>query len=109
MQSIGRGLGLSELKDKYILYDVTDQFDIKLASNRIYLQGLQRIKIYKEQQWKYNIIEEHIGQIEHIDPRIVEFVYSKKQKERKEKKQAKKRQAGALSFEEQDLFKQKDI
>lgn len=105
MQSIGRGLGLSELKDKYILYDVTDQFDTKLASNKIYLQGLQRIKIYKEQQWKYNIIEEHIGQIEHIDPRIVEFVYSKKQKEMKEKRQAEKRQAGPLSFVEQDLFK----
>lgn len=105
MQSIGRGLGLSELKDKYILYDVTDQFDTKLASNKIYLQGLQRIKIYKEQQWKYDIIEEHIGQIEHIDPRIVEFVYSKKQKERKEKRQAEKRQAGPLSFVEQDLFK----
>lgn len=105
MQSIGRGLGLSDLKDKYILYDVTDQFDTKLASNKTYLQGLQRIKIYKEQQWKYNIVEEHIGQIEHIDPRIVEFVYSKKQKERNEKKQAEKRQAGTLSFEEQDLFK----
>lgn len=105
MQSIGRGLGLSELKDKYILYDVTDQFNTKLSSNKIYLQGLQRIKIYKEQKWNFNISEEFIGSIEHIDSRIIDFVYSKKRKEMKEKKEAEKKQAGALAFHEQDLFK----
>ena len=105
MQSIGRGLGLSKLKDKYILYDVTDQFNTKLSSNKIYLQGLQRIKIYKEQKWNFNISEEFIGSIEHIDSRIIDFVYSKKRKEMKEKKEAEKKQAGALAFHEQDLFK----
>ena len=56
MQSIGRGLGLSDMKDAYELYDVTDQFDPKIASNKIYLQGLQRIKMYKEQKWYYGIV-----------------------------------------------------
>lgn len=101
MQSIGRGLGLSELKDKYVLYDVTDEFDRKLASNKIYLQGLQRIKIYKENNWEYEISKEWIGQNNHIDSRIVDFVYKKK--ERKKKVDEKKK---GLAFEEQDLFKQ---
>ena len=60
MQSIGRGLGLSDMKDAYELYDVTDQFDPKIASNKIYLQGLQRIKMYKEQKWSYSLSLIHI-------------------------------------------------
>ena len=102
MQSIGRGLGLSALKDKYVLYDVTDEFDRKLASNKIYLQGLQRIKIYKENHWQYDISQEWIGNDEHIDERIVKFVYDKKKsgKEAENKKEKK-----GLAFKEQDLFK----
>ena len=60
MQSIGRGLGLSELKDEYVLYDVIDCFNPKILTNKIYLQGLAKIKIYQENNYKYSIIEETI-------------------------------------------------
>ena len=55
MQSIGRGLGLSDLKEEFILYDVIDVFDKKYLSNKIYLQGLAKCKIYTEEQYPYQI------------------------------------------------------
>lgn len=62
MQSIGRGLGLSDEKDKYILYDFVDCFDNEIT-NKIFLQGLARIKIYQaeENQHKYHICNIDIG------------------------------------------------
>lgn len=54
MQSIGRGLGLSELRDTFILYDIVDVFD-KDLTNKIYLQGLERIKIYKNNEYKFTV------------------------------------------------------
>ena len=60
MQSIGRGLGLSEMKDEYTLYDMIDVFDNKVLTNKIYLQGIAKIKIYQENQYKYKIINENI-------------------------------------------------
>lgn len=104
MQSIGRGLGLSDLKDAYELYDVTDVFDPKIASNKIYLQGLARIRMYKEQKWNYIIEEIPLENCVHIDPRIVDFVYKKKPNI-EEKKKKEKIAKTALAFEEQDLFK----
>lgn len=104
MQSIGRGLGLSDQKEAYELYDVTDQFDSKIASNKIYLQGIQRIKLYKEQHWNYTIETIPIEECVHIDTRIVDFVYKKKSI-LEEKKKKEKVAKGALAFEEQDLFK----
>lgn len=59
-QSIGRGLGLSEMKDKYILHDITDVFDVVYGSQKILNQGKQRIKIYEEQNFPYEIIEKTI-------------------------------------------------
>lgn len=58
MQSIGRGLGLSDLKDKYILYDINDVFDSKYASNKFYLQAVEKTKIYQnpENQYEYSVI-----------------------------------------------------
>ena len=56
MQSIGRGLGLSELKNEYVLYDIIDIFDKNYISNKIYLQGLAKIKLYEENKYKYEII-----------------------------------------------------
>jgi hypothetical protein len=63
MQSIGRGLGLSDMKDKYILYDFVDVFDNEIT-NKIFLQGLARIKIYKREsnQHKFTIIKHNIGE-----------------------------------------------
>lgn len=56
MQSIGRGLGLSDQKDKYILHDFVDCFDNKMASKKIFLQGLEKIKIYTENYYDYKLI-----------------------------------------------------
>ena len=60
MQSIGRGLGLSKFKDEFILYDIIDCFDRKEISNKIYLQGLAKIKIYEEEQYPYQIVNKNI-------------------------------------------------
>lgn len=60
MQSIGRGLGLSDMKDEYVLYDIIDEFDKSYSTKKIYLQGKEKIKIYKENQYKFNIINENI-------------------------------------------------
>lgn len=56
-QSIGRGLGLSEMKDTYILHDFTDTFDKKYATHKIADQGKARLEIYKEQKFPYEIIK----------------------------------------------------
>lgn len=56
-QSIGRGLGLSEMKDTYILHDFTDTFDKKYSTQKIASQGKQRIKIYEEQKFPYEIVK----------------------------------------------------
>ena len=62
MQSIGRGLGLSDMKEKYILYDFVDVFDNNIT-NKIFLQGLARIRIYNREsnQHKYTIKKFDIG------------------------------------------------
>lgn len=60
MQSIGRGLGLSNMKDEYTLYDIIDVFDNKILTNKIYLQGLAKIKIYEENKYPYEIINVNI-------------------------------------------------
>ena len=60
MQSIGRGLGLSELKDEYTLYDIIDCFDPKILTNKIYLQGIEKIKIYQENKYNFDIINVRI-------------------------------------------------
>lgn len=48
-QSLGRGLGLSDLKDEYIVYDLIDVFDTK----KIYLQGAEKRKLYRKCQYPY--------------------------------------------------------
>lgn len=60
MQSIGRGLGLSDMKDEYVLYDIIDEFDKSYSTKKIFLQGKEKIKIYKENQYKFNIINEKV-------------------------------------------------
>ena len=56
-QSIGRGLGLSEMKDTYILHDFTDVFDKKYSTQKILSQGKERIKIYEDQKFPYEIVK----------------------------------------------------
>ena len=60
MQSLGRGLGLSDLKNRYIVHDIIDVFDKKVASNKIYLQGIEKCKIYKENKYEYEILHKKI-------------------------------------------------
>ena len=56
MQSLGRGLGISDMKDKYVVFDIIDCFDKKILSNKIYLQGLAKTKIYDKNEYPYKII-----------------------------------------------------
>jgi superfamily II DNA or RNA helicase len=56
MQSLGRGLGLSKLKDRYEVYDIVDKFADVLDTKRIWLQGRKRQKIYQENQYDYDVI-----------------------------------------------------
>lgn len=60
MQSLGRGLGLSEMKNRYIVHDIIDVFDKDVASNKIYLQGLAKCKIYSENKYDYEIVNKTI-------------------------------------------------
>lgn len=55
MQSLGRGLGLSKLKDKYIVYDFIDCFDKSCSTKSIYRQGLEKIKIYEKNRYDNKI------------------------------------------------------
>jgi hypothetical protein len=57
MQSIGRGLGLSPLKDKYILYDFIDCFNYTCSTRSIYRQGVEKINIYEENKYNYKVVD----------------------------------------------------
>jgi type I site-specific restriction endonuclease len=59
-QSIGRGLGLSDIKDTYILHDIVDIFDNVYATKTLYNHAVQRQNIYKEQQFPFEIIDVNI-------------------------------------------------
>ena len=52
LQSIGRGLLKTEEKDTFQIYDIIDH----LPTKKLYLQGVSKIKTYKEREFEYNII-----------------------------------------------------
>ena len=60
MQSLGRGLGLVENKDKYEVYDIIDCFDKSYSKRKLYLQGKEKIKIYQKEKYDYDIIKINI-------------------------------------------------
>jgi len=60
MQSLGRGLGLSKYKDKYVVYDFIDCFDDLVSTKSIFRQGKEKIKIYKQNKYEYKIIVKNI-------------------------------------------------
>ena len=95
MQSIGRGLGLSEIKDKYRLFDIVDCFNTKIT-NKIYLQGCARIKIYDSDfnKHKFNINKIYIGNKSDYDEkfRIAYDKYLEELNKDKPKKQKKEKQ-----------------
>lgn len=53
LQSIGRGLRTSEIKDSVILYDITDDLSWKTHKNHTLLHYTERIKIYNEEKFEY--------------------------------------------------------
>lgn len=59
VQSLGRGLGLSDMKEKYTVFDIIDCFE-KPISKALYLHGLAKIKIYKENQYDHKIYNVNI-------------------------------------------------
>lgn len=91
MQSIGRGLGLTNQKEVYDLHDFTDDFDKDVTSNKIFLQGLQRVKIYKENQYPYTVKNVSIGESHKI-------IEKKVAKPKKEKKTSIKQDVDTLMF-----------
>jgi superfamily II DNA or RNA helicase len=55
LQSIGRGLRLSENKEETILYDITDDLCWRNRKNYAYQHFEERIKIYDEEKFPYKI------------------------------------------------------
>ena len=55
LQSIGRGLRQTEDKTMVKLFDVSDNISYKSRQNFTYRHFLQRLNIYKEEQFKYEI------------------------------------------------------
>ena len=55
LQSIGRGLRQSEDKSKVKLFDVSDNISYKSRQNFTYRHLNERLNIYKEEQFKYEI------------------------------------------------------
>lgn len=106
MQSIGRGLGLSDIKDKYRLFDIVDCFE-KTITNKVFLQGLERIKIYKSDfnKHKYFIKEFNIDNDSNYNEKykIAYQKYLELQKEDKPKKTKEKQKTEIESFMD-DLF-----
>jgi superfamily II DNA or RNA helicase len=102
MQSIGRGLGLSDLKDKYRLFDFVDCFDQEIT-NKIFLQGLARIKIYNKDfnKHKYYIknIDINDGIDEDFNSEFYNIINEEKENKKLDKKKAKKKEN-----KENDLF-----
>ena len=55
LQSIGRGLRQNENKDSVRLFDVSDNVSYKSRQNFTYRHFLERLNIYKEEQFKYKV------------------------------------------------------
>ena len=55
MQSIGRGLQKTNLKDKYVLFDIIDKFDKSVSKQKLFLQGLTKLKIYEKESFPYSV------------------------------------------------------
>ena len=55
LQSIGRGLRQNDDKSKVKLFDVSDNISYKSRPNFTYRHFTQRLNIYKEEQFKYQI------------------------------------------------------
>ena len=56
LQSIGRGLRKSNTKTKAVLYDIADDISFKSRRNYTLNHLMERIKIYNEENFNYDII-----------------------------------------------------
>lgn len=56
MQSLGRGLAKAANKEVFTVFDIIDCFNTDYATNKIFLQGLSKIKLYKSNQYPFKII-----------------------------------------------------
>ena len=58
LQSIGRGLRLSDGKEYCTLYDIMDKLsNSKTRSNYTYNHGIERLKIFTKEQFPYKIVD----------------------------------------------------
>lgn len=57
LQSIGRGLRLHKDKEKMVLWDIIDDLRYKKAENYSYLHGLERLTIYRKEQFDITVKE----------------------------------------------------
>jgi len=55
LQSIGRGLRLSENKNETVLYDITDDLRTGARKNFAYQHFEERVKIYEEERFPYTV------------------------------------------------------
>lgn len=55
LQSIGRGLRKSDMKNEFVLYDIADDMTWKTKKNYTLLHFMERIKIYNEEKFNYKI------------------------------------------------------
>jgi hypothetical protein len=55
LQSIGRGLRLSESKSSILVFDIADDMTYKRVRNFTLIHFMERINIYAEQQFVYEI------------------------------------------------------
>ena len=57
LQSIGRGLRVSETKDTCNLYDIGDDLSWKKKKNFTLQHMVERIKIYNEESFNYSLVK----------------------------------------------------
>jgi len=61
LQSIGRGLRLSDNKEQAVLYDISDDLSWKQRKNFTLLHYIERVKIYNEEQFEYKTYKININ------------------------------------------------
>ena len=55
LQSIGRGLRRSEVKDSILIFDIADDISYKERRNFTLTHFTERLNIYNEEQFNYEI------------------------------------------------------
>ena len=56
LQSIGRGLRMSETKDRVMVFDLVDDLRHKKYRNHAFNHFLERIKIYESESFSFNLV-----------------------------------------------------